>query len=50
MPASVWFTKQYPEEKWENLLNDFPEEYQIYLLGGKDDAALCESIKAKNHQ
>lgn len=47
MPASVWFTKQYPEEKWENLLNDFPEEYKIYLLGGPDDAALCQRIKEK---
>ena len=47
MPASVWFTKQYPEEKWENLLNDFPEEYQIYLLGGPDDSALCQRIKEK---
>ncbi|MDQ2719551.1 MAG: glycosyltransferase family 9 protein [Bacteroidota bacterium] len=47
MPASVWFTKQYPKEKWEKLLNEFPEELTVYLLGGKDDVELCENIKEK---
>ncbi len=47
MPASVWFTKQYPKEKWEKLLNAFPEEFTVYLLGGKEDAGLCQSIKEK---
>lgn len=46
-PASVWFTKQYPEEKWVDLINEFPGQYNIFLLGGKDDAPLCESIKQK---
>jgi heptosyltransferase II len=45
MPASVWFTKQYPYEKWVDLINDFPPGYAIYLLGGKEDAPLCEKIK-----
>jgi heptosyltransferase-2 len=45
MPASVWFTKQYPEEKWIELINAFPGEYNIYLLGGKEDEILCERIK-----
>ncbi|MDQ6904038.1 MAG: glycosyltransferase family 9 protein, partial [Bacteroidota bacterium] len=47
MPASVWFTKQYPVEKWVDLINDFPAEYNIYLLGGKDDMDLCEEIKTR---
>lgn len=47
-PASVWFTKQYPEEKWIKLIDAFPSQYNIYLLGGKDDAALCEEIKQKS--
>lgn len=47
MPASVWFTKQYPEEKWIDLINHFPGEYFIYLLGGPDDINLCERIKEK---
>jgi len=44
-PASVWFTKQYPEEKWLDLIDHFPADLNIYLLGGKDDAHLCERIK-----
>lgn len=46
-PASVWFTKQYPMEKWIELIDDIPPKYNIYLLGGKEDAALCEEIKHK---
>jgi ADP-heptose:LPS heptosyltransferase len=45
MPASVWFTKQYPIEKWIDLINHFPETYNIYLLGGKEDVSLCKKIK-----
>lgn len=47
MPASVWFTKQYPFEKWIDLIENFPAEYTIYLLGGKDDLPLCEKIKSE---
>ncbi len=47
MPASVWFTKQYPQEKWINLINHFPADYNIFLLGGKADTPLCENIKEK---
>jgi len=46
MPASVWFTKQYPFEKWLDLVNNFPEGYNIFLLGGKEDIVLCEKIKS----
>jgi heptosyltransferase-2 len=48
MPASVWFTKQYPKEKWIDLINNFPSEYAIFLLGGKEDVQLCESIKSES--
>lgn len=44
-PASIWFTKQYPKDKWVQLINRLPEEQVIYLLGGKADIPLCESIK-----
>ena len=46
-PSSVWFTKQYPVDKWVDLINCFPNNYTIYLLGGKDNIAECELIKAK---
>lgn len=46
-PASVWFTKQYPEEKWIDLINQVPKEFTIYLLGGKTDMEMCERIQGK---
>ena len=46
-PASVWFTKQYPADKWIDLINDAPRELKIYLLGGKDDANICNEVKEK---
>ncbi len=48
MPASVWFTKQYPVDKWIDLINNFPNTYTIFLLGGKEDVNLCEKIKEKS--
>ncbi|MDQ2864150.1 MAG: glycosyltransferase family 9 protein [Bacteroidota bacterium] len=44
MPASVWFTKQYPMEKWIDFINAIPEQFNIFLLGGKEDITLCEEI------
>ena len=46
-PASVWFTKQFPEHKWVELIQSFPSEQTIYLLGAPSDVALCESIISK---
>lgn len=47
-PTSVWFTKQYPLEKWVNVLNLFPANYKVYLLGGKPDDESCEWIKVQS--
>ncbi|HPS63902.1 MAG TPA: glycosyltransferase family 9 protein, partial [Bacteroidales bacterium] len=47
-PASLWFTKQYPAEKWAELIRLIPEEAGVFLLGSKSDAALCESIMAQS--
>lgn len=44
-PSSVWFTKQFPEEKWMMLANAIPEHFRIYLLGGKGDISIAEKIK-----
>jgi ADP-heptose:LPS heptosyltransferase len=43
-PASVWFTKQYPPQKWAAFINKLPDNYRIYLLGGKDDRSLAGAI------
>jgi heptosyltransferase-2 len=40
-PTSVWFTKQYPESKWLELLAALPADLPMYLLGGPPDAASC---------
>ena len=44
-PASVWFTKQYPPEKWAAFLRLVPADHVIYLLGAPSDMALCGKIK-----
>lgn len=43
-PASVWFTKQFPPERWTELIVRLPEHLAVYLIGGKPDAALCDKI------
>lgn len=43
-PASVWFTKQLPKAKWIELVQQIGAEKTIYLLGGKADYDLCQSI------
>lgn len=48
MPASVWFTKQYPFEKWIDFINNLPEQFNVFLLGGKEDVALGEKIKEQS--
>lgn len=45
-PSSIWYTKQYPEQKWIELINRL-QGVQIYLLGAATDNALCERIIAK---
>ena len=43
-PASVWFTKQLPKEKWVELIQHKSKEGKLYLLGGNEDVALCDEI------
>ncbi|MFP4621760.1 MAG: glycosyltransferase family 9 protein [Bacteroidales bacterium] len=43
-PASVWFTKQFPKEKWKALLEKLDVQYNIHLLGGPEDHNLCWQI------
>ncbi len=44
-PTSVWFTKQFPIEKWVELCNTIQNDITIYLLGAPSDAEACEWIK-----
>jgi heptosyltransferase-2 len=43
-PASVWFTKQYPKEKWIELIKALPFEGNIYLIGAPADKSLADEI------
>jgi heptosyltransferase-2 len=45
-PASVWFTKQYPEAQWVKLLQLIPKQYQVFLLGAPSDGDTCNRILA----
>lgn len=48
-PASVWFTKQLPAEKWillaNQILKDAAPDSRIFLIGGPADTSLCENIR-----
>ncbi len=46
-PSSVWFTKQFPGEKWVSLVDQLPADYHIYLLGAPGDKELADSIASK---
>ncbi|GAB3905492.1 glycosyltransferase family 9 protein [Larkinella knui] len=43
-PTSVWFTKQYPEEKWIDFLRQLPDSLTVYLLGAPSDVEVAERI------
>lgn len=47
-PASVWFTKQLPVHKWIELIQNQDVTKTIYLLGGPNDALLCEEVIARS--
>ncbi|MFC5411042.1 glycosyltransferase family 9 protein [Larkinella bovis] len=44
-PTSVWFTKQYPEEKWVDFLRQVPTHLTVYLLGAPSDSVAVERIR-----
>lgn len=43
-PTSVWFTKQWPAEKWVDLINRLPKDNKIFLLGAPGDKEACLQI------
>ncbi len=45
-PTSVWFTKQWPAEKWIELIQNIHHKVKsIFLLGAPSDHIVCESIR-----
>lgn len=43
-PASVWFTKQFPADKWISFIHQLPENIKAFLLGAPSDKSLCDEI------
>ncbi len=49
-PASLWFTKQYPEGRWIEFLQQLGNEIYVYFIGGGADKELCDRIiKSSKH-
>ncbi len=44
-PGSIWYTKQWPQDKWVEFLDGVGESYKVFLLGGKNELLLCQKIK-----
>jgi heptosyltransferase-2 len=47
-PASVWFTKQWPKEKWTELIDRTNSRIKIFLIGSSSDRSMCDSIIASS--
>jgi len=48
-PTSVWFTKQWPAEKWITLIDTVPSRIKIFLLGAPGDIEGCRQIADQAH-
>lgn len=49
-PTTVWFTKQYPPERWAELIRLLPADLTVYLLGAPTDLTICETIRTLSGQ
>ena len=49
-PTTVWPTKQYPSERWAELIRTLPTDLVVYLLGAPTDRAICETIRELSGQ
>ena len=47
-PTSVWFTKQFPKEKWIEFIQQASFVGNIYLLGAPSDVESCNEIISKS--
>jgi heptosyltransferase II len=47
-PASVWFTKQYPKEKWIRFIDRVDPKLNVFLIGAPGDFESAEEIKTKS--
>jgi len=43
-PGSLWFTKQFPEEKWVEFIRSLDAGLMVYFLGSPNEVDLCNRI------
>lgn len=43
-PASLWFTKQFPEDKWIDFASKLDKDIRIYFLGSPKEKELSDRI------
>lgn len=43
-PASIWYTKQFPKNKWVEFIQNLQTDYKIYFLGSSNEKELCQEI------
>ena len=48
-PASVWYTKQFPLEKWTTFIHNLDDRYSIFLIGGAEDKNIAGKIMEKTN-
>ena len=46
-PTSVWFTKQWPAEKWIELIDLLPVDQDVFLLGAPGDHEACAHLRGQ---
>ena len=46
-PTSVWFTKQFPMDKWVDFIDKLPTNLNVFLLGGPDDQSKNTELISK---
>jgi heptosyltransferase-2 len=47
-PASLWFTKQFPSEKWIEFISKLDDDVRVYFLGSPKEKQICEEIIRKS--
>jgi heptosyltransferase-2 len=47
-PASLWFTKQYPLEKWVDFVQKLDDSIAVYILGSAADKSLGDDLAKKS--
>jgi heptosyltransferase-2 len=43
-PASVWYTKQWPEARWAELIDQLRQQGRVLLIGAPNEAPLCKRL------